>query len=354
VSIIRTERASVLWAKESTFGSLPVSGWKRFGIHEVVNVADPEYEWYPYFGIFSTRGRQTILRGRQSFRGAVPDIRMQGGNAGILEMILGKKVGDDYQDDFRGVTIPFPSFTMAVGLRDTDGYFPLIRDYLGGRVNRATIFANEGEELRIGLDEILFKDMIHTSTALAYPLSGHAKYSASATVGTDPGPSAAGRFMFSSAEIQILGLTVAHVRRFSLTVDNQIEAKYYLARADSADGAQHPKDLVPGKQVYRLETELDLSDPNIDRNVWEFLLDQGATTWPGPTLGGQIYMQFNTMGDTGSTGQVFTIICSTGGFSTTHPGSVLLSAPAHIPAPPTGLVPQMATWDVSDVTIYAN
>jgi len=345
MAIIRTERASVLWAEESAFGSLPGSGWKRFGIHEAVNVADPEYEWAPFFGIFSTRGRQTILRGRESFRGTVPDIRLQGNNTWIMKMILGRRSGNDYVDDYRQVSIPFPSFTMAVGLKDSDGNWALIRDYLGGRVNRATLFANEGEDLRLSLDELLFKDMIHN-------ISGKGKYSASATAGSDPGPISTGRFMFSAAEININGVVFAHIRRFSLTIDNQLETKYYLSRADSADGSQHPKDLVPGKQVYRLETELDMADPVIDRDIWEFLVNQGASTWPGNTLGAQISIYFTSISETGGSYR-FEIHCSATGVSATHPGAVLLSAPAHIPAPPTGLVPQMATWDVGDVTVYA-
>jgi len=346
MGVIRTERASVLWAPETTFGTLPPAGWKRFGIHEVINVPDPEYEWYPFFGIFSQRTRSTILRGRQSFRGAFPDIRVQGTNVGILKHILGLQVGDDYRDDHRGWTIPLPSFTVAVCLQDTDGVTQLARNYLGGRVNRATISANEGEELRIGLDEVLFKDMTHN-------LSGKTKYSAATTCGTDPGALATGRFMFSAAEITMLGVVFCHVRRFTLTIDNMIETKYYLARADSADGSRHPKDLIAGRQAYRLETEIDLSDPAIDRDIWEFLVNEGASTANGPVLGTQIYINFTTMGDTGAATSNFTIICSLAGFSTSSPGSVLVSAPAHIPAPPTGLVPQVATWDVSDVTIYA-
>lgn len=346
MSIIRTERASVLWARESTFGILPTTGWKRFGIHEVINVPDPEYEWYPFFGIFSQRTRSNILRGRQTFRGAFPDIRVQGANNTFLEQVLGLRVGDDYRDDHRGWTIPNPSFTVSVCLMDTDSVVQLARNYLGGRVNRATISASEGEELRISLDEVLFKDMTHN-------ISGKTKYSAATTCGTDPGALATGRFMFSSAEIDIFGIAFAHVRRFSLTIDNMIETKYYLSRADSADGSRHPKDLVPGRQAYRLETEIDMSDPAIDRDIWEFLVNEGASTANGPVLGTQIYMNFTTMGDIGAATSNFTIICSIAGYSTSSPGSVLVSAPAHIPAPPTGLVPQLATWDVSDVTIYS-
>ncbi|KKL13828.1 hypothetical protein LCGC14_2521840, partial [marine sediment metagenome] len=151
---IRTERALVLWAAESTFGSIAAAPYARFGIHDTVESPDPEFGWEPFFGVFSGRDRATILRGQATLRGSIPDIRLQSGLTTFLfNHVLRPVAGYDELVD---------PFTLYIGYRDTGGSIQLGRYFLGGKVNRATVQAAEGQELRLSVDEILFLNMQST------------------------------------------------------------------------------------------------------------------------------------------------------------------------------------------------
>ena len=194
--IIRTERAQALWAKESTFGT-PVTPNKRFGIHDTLVAPDPEYRWQSNFGVGSqTRNRQSILRGPQDFRGSIPDIRLQGNSTtkSLMAQVFGRESASNILEGISSTDGRIPSMTMQVGLRDTAHTAVLVRNYFGGKINRATLSANEGEELRLGLDEILFLGIKHNR-------SGVFGYDATVSAASDPGFSSSGMFTFAGATI---------------------------------------------------------------------------------------------------------------------------------------------------------
>jgi len=344
MSIIRTEHSVVAWRKELTWGNSPAGGnFKRFGNFEAVNAPDPEYAWYPFFGVFAGRNRKQIFRGKQTLRGSISDIKMQGKQTTFLEVMLGRYASNWYTEGKSATDETIPSFELFIIMKDTDGVEQLMRFYKGGLVNRWTISANEGEELRYSIDEMLFKDMLHN-------VAGVAKYAGYLTCGVDA-ESAEGRFMFSECKFEMFGLTFSHIRRFSLTCDQQIEMRYYLQRGGGADSQQVPNGYVPGRRAYRLEVDLDMSDPAIDRDIYEFLLNQGAAAWPGYTVGTSITMQFDQTG-CGEGSDKLTLFCSTYP-AAGNQGSVLLTAPVNIPAPPAGVPTVTATFDVNMVTIYS-
>jgi len=347
MGIIRTENAKIAWRKEASWGAAGSGNYHRFGTFESLNAPDPEYEWYPFFGVFAGRSRDRIFRGKQTLRGSIPDIRLQGDNVTIFEMMTGRYSGSYYAEGISMTDETIPSFEMGVDLLDTDGVCQLRRIYKGGLVNRWTLAANEGEELRLSLDEMLFKDMIHN-------LSGHAKYSASAAPSfTVDSPTAAGRFTFAECQITMFGLVFTHIRRFSLTCDQQIEMRYYLQRGGSSDYQQVPNGYVPGKRAYRLEIDLDMADPTIDRDVWEWLVDQAAASWPGFTLGTQIAFDFVQSGSGEGSDRLIMSCGGATGLSTAYPGAVITSATINHPAPPAGVPSVTVSFDVDDILIYA-
>jgi hypothetical protein len=341
-TIYRTEHCLVLFSTEGTWGTRAQPS-KRFGIHEAVTVPDMENEWYPFFGVASGRSRDTILRGRLAFRGGVPDIRLQSTTdlKALLALMLGRVSGTTVLEGVGASDERVPSMTLQVAMRDTSGNYSFIREFYGGKVGRASLKAAEGEELRLSLDDVIFKDMAHNR-------SGVSKYNAAVMLGTDPGASGAPRFLFAGATIQAAGVTLAKVKRFNLTVDNQLEAKYYLSKAagDPTNLTQVPNDIVEGRRAYTLEVELDVSNM-ADLELFDLLVNQGAAAPGGATIGFSVVMQFQLSEGTSGT---LTIVCSTGATSA-HPGAVIRSGKINVPPPPTGYFPSVWAMDVDHVII---
>lgn len=337
MATIRTERAEVLWAAESTFGVQAAGTYQRFGIHDTIDVPDPEFGWEPFFGVFSQRDRATILRGPASFRGSVPDIRLLGG---LTTFLSGHVIGTPVAPSL------VSPFTLYVSYRDTDNSKQLNRYFIGGKVNRATLSAVEGQELRLGVDEMLFLRNLN------FRSGNDPGYSGGADVATDPGASATGRFMFAQGSLTIAGVTFPRLRRFSLSVDNQIETRYYIQR-DATTGLLHPNDLIEGRRTWRLDVDVDIVNPASggDLELWDFLMNQGATGAgnAGMTVGGQVVLQFNQAG-MGEGSTVLTLTCG-GNPSTTQPSGVLASAPHNLPAPPVGVVTVTGAFDIDRTTL---
>lgn len=341
MALFRTEHALALWGKETTW-SVGVTPTNRFGIHETVEAADPEFDWYPFFGVGSGRSRDTILRGRQSLRGSVPDIRIQEDfPLQLMAFPIGRVSGSSILEGRTSTDERLDSFTMQIAMRDTDGSYSHLRNYHGGKVNRASWRAEEGQELRFNLEEVMFAHVDHART-------GVAQYDVNTVLGTDPGASGAARYIFANAAITAFGLVLARVRRFTLTVDNQIEPRYYLTPSPH-QLVQEVSDLIEGKRVYSLEFEIDLVDPTTDLGLWDFMLNQGAASAAGPTLGGTLELAFSSMAEEGGS-TTLTFNCS-GSVSAASPGTVIRSGKTNIPAPPTGVFP--ATWvmDVNSISI---
>lgn len=346
MAIYRTEHALVLAALEGAWG-VRAQPSKRFGVHEQVTTPDMDNEYYPFFGISSGRSRSQIFRGRLALRGSVPDIKLQSTGADLraaLAYPIGRVSGNTILEGVSSTDERLNSMTMQVAMRDTSGSYGFIREFYGGKVARATYSAAEGEELRLSLDDIIFKDMAHNR-------SGVAKYSGAVVLGTDPGASGEPRFMFAGATISMLGVNVCKVRRFTLSVDNQLEPRYYLCKAsgDPTNMTQVVNDIMEGKRVYAADIEIDVADPATDLELFDFMMNQSAAGSSSPTIGMIMTAQFQLAPSEGGSGTL-TISCSltTGAAS---PGTVIRSGKINIPPPPMGYFPTSWAMDVDHVTI---
>ncbi len=345
MAIFRTENSLVLWGQETAFGTRAAPN-RRFGLHEAVTAPDPTQDWYPFYGVASPRSRLTILRGKWDLRGSLPDIKVQrGGTLGeLLAICIGNLSGSVVSEGISATDERLNSLTMQIAQRDTDGDYSLIREYYGGKVNRATLSAVEGEEMRLSLEEVIFKDTAHNLGV------GIAKGSAAVALGTDPGPNAGGRFIFAGATMTIFGTVVCRIKRFALSIDNMLEPKYYLCKADGdpTNQTQIPNDIIEGKRAYSLEIELDVADAATDLELYKFLLNEGASGPSAATLGGIINAQFDVT--PGEGGGFMTIECGLA-TSATQPAVVVTGGKINIPAPPAGLFPSTWTLNVDRVRI---
>lgn len=345
MAIFRTENSSVLWGLEDSW-RVRATPNKRFGIHETLTAPDPSQDWYPFFGIASPRSRATILRGKWDMRGSLPDIKIQSGSGGhladLLGLIIGRNSGGTVEEGLTDTDERVQSMTMQIAMRDTDGEYAFIREYYGGKVNRATLAATEGEELRLSLDEVIFGDVAHN-------LSGVAKNTGEVSLGSDPGPNSGGRFIFAGATLQIFGTVICRIKRFALSIDNQLEPKYYLCKAagDPTHLTQIPNDIIEGKRKYQLEIELDVADIATDLELFKFLLNEGGEQG-GATVGGLIVADFAvTPGEGGGTMNIEVGLST----SSSQPGPVVTQGKINIPPPPSGLFPSTWSIDVDRVRI---
>ena len=302
---------------------------------------DPEFDWYPFFGVAAGRNRATILRGRQSLRGSIPDIKIQDDfPLQLFAFPLGRVSGNSILEGRTATDGTLDSLTMQIAMRDTAGNYSFIREYHGGKVNRASWRAEEGQELRYNMEEVIFRHLSHSRPGVAQE--------ASLSIGSDPGASGAPRYIYANATITVFGLVLARVRRFTLTIDNQIEPRYYLATTGEPD-IQQVSELIEGKRVYSLEFEIDVLDAATDLGLWDFMLNQGAVNATSPTLGGVLTLQFRSMAEEGGS-STLTFNCS-GGVSAASPGSVIRGGKIGIPAPPVGVFPSTWTMDVDSLSI---
>lgn len=352
MAIYRTENCLVTWIKESVFGGTGAQiPNKRFGLHETVSAPDPEQEWYPFFGVGTDRNRGDMLRGRWKLTGSIPDIKIRDSDAlgELLELAFGRFSAGTVSEGITAHDGRIPSLMMQIAMRDTDGQYTFIRDYHGGKINRMTLSAAEGEELRLSIDEMIFKDTSHN-------LSGVSKFG-SPSEAADPGPGFGGRFVFAGATITVFDQQLCRVRRISLSIDNQLEPRYYLCRASgNPNGAmtQVLTDLVEGKRRYTMELEVDVVDKGTDLVLFRALMNEGASGGgiggtAGPSVGGTIRAQFDL---TPGEGAGSLVITAGGVFSQTgKPGAIVTGGKISVPGPPTGLFPSSWQVDVDTVSI---
>lgn len=431
MAVYRTENALVLWQidPESTktdgvYGKINTSGTDnnskprfRFGLHETVQAPDPEVEWTPFYGPGSDRSRQTILAGKWTLRGSVPDIRVQpgcvasdakidGSVAELLTLVLGRyKEENTFTDGTKtsisgwtikenrdpiSRTIPNPSvtnydgrlpfFTMQIAATNTEGGH-WIRNYYGGKVGRATLSASEGEDLRLSLEEIIFKDIRTnkpnvTSTTpqdIRDGLLGNSSidiYSNESTPKTYDPLSSNGRYLFAGATIDFNGITLARVKRFNLSIDNQLEPKYYMSKkllkvnggassstSDDNLGHQVISEIVEGKRSYSLDLDLDFVDYDSDFKLFSYLINTDGVGRTSKELAGfQFKAEFVPSEGFGNTENKLKITCGINPQSVSNssgrPGIVIESGAVNIPAAPAGYMSATYRMNVDRVEIY--
>jgi hypothetical protein len=113
----------------------------------------------------SVRNWNAIYDGKKSYSGSIPDFRMINGQ--ILPFIFGRASNETINNGFFKHYIlesqELPSFTWEAVYLNTSMKKEdiLVRRARGCKINKATISANEGEEIKISLDEILAKGVRH-------------------------------------------------------------------------------------------------------------------------------------------------------------------------------------------------
>ena len=131
-----------------------------------------------------------------------------------------------------------------------------MRRFLGGKVNRATIEASEGDFLKLSLDEIDFIGLQHN-------ISGETYYNADVTeiVPTYPTNEP---YLFSYGSLSLNGTIFARIRNFRLSISNNLEPKFYV---QGSGNLYLPYEYREGRREYDLTCTVDIEDNSLYKEL---------------------------------------------------------------------------------------
>ena len=125
-------------------------------------------------------------------------------------------------------------------------------------------------------DDVIFVDMIHNqkdSSAHTREVDKHNEAFVAPTVAfpaTDP-------YYFSQGTISLFGVTHARIRNFSLTINNNLDPKYYIRDAGTG---RIPAEIHEGRREYSMSASIALPDSLITtsttRTLFKELLAEGV------------------------------------------------------------------------------
>ena len=173
-------------------------------------------------------------------------------------------------------------------------------------------------------------------------------------------------YFYSSVKLTFQGTPIARFRRFTITIDNGLEPRYYITQNDAAsprDNRQILHEIIEGRRGISFGGSLDLDDDGTtnyplsgasptDAMFLRYLLNQGMTgsdirdmnTIAG--IGIEVELRQNndfTGSSNNNVHNVMKFMLPSNGNATTgsasEVGMIIRSAPHNIPAPPNIHVP---------------
>ena len=192
-----------------------------------------------------------------------------------------------------------PSMTWNINVRDEAGTNAFQRRYYGGKVGGMTLTAEEGGLVICDWDSVQFLGMVHnqyasprdgdTSAASDTPYGlGLRRYHPMqeieksdlgppniTTTGTHNLPSTQ-PYYFSEGTLKFFGTEVARLRSFSLSINNQLEPRYYVRNAYNDN--RGPFEIKEGERSYSLTATVGLPDSETNQNNTHNLFKELMTT----------------------------------------------------------------------------
>lgn len=207
-------------------------------------------------------------------------------------------------------TVNLDTMSWHLKMVDSDGTTAndFIRRWVGGKVNRATIGASEGGMLLFSFDDVIFQDMVqnqqhHSSVgggtteiskfngAMIDPSAVGGAYTTAAGALVAPTYSTTEPYYFSQGSISFFGVTFARIRNFSLSINNNLDPRYYIR--DIA-GDRVPYEIQEQLREYAMTATVALNDSiaatATTRTLFKELLLEGNYT--GTMAGFDISLTF--------------------------------------------------------------
>ena len=275
-------------------------------------------------------------------------------------------------------TLVQPSFTLGARFRADDGS-NFLTNYTGCKVSRFTLNFEEGAPVNYGAD-FLTRDMRHNigedsgldTTGVETMKFKAAHSGAGAATGKTIPPNYMKNirvteqpYFFSAVNLTFQGVNIARFRRFTMTIDNQLDPRYYVTQNDGTstrDNRQIIHEILEGRRSISFGGSLDLDDAGAtdypaassptDAQMLRYLLNQSMTSADirdQNTLKGiGIVIELAKVSNFGTAASAYDKIkirlpsnqgADDYGASGAEVGMVIRSAPLNIPAPPSIHIP---------------
>jgi len=271
-------------------------------------------------------------------------------------------------------TLVQPSFMIGARFRADDGS-NFVTNYFGCKASRVVFNFEEGNPVNYGVDFIA-QDMRHNigediGQGSALLTTKYKALTTSASAGSTIPPNLSTHtrvteqpYFFSRVTLKFHNHEIARFRRFSLTIDNQLDPRYYLNQNETGspiEGRQVLTEILEGRRNISFSGSLDMDDnapsnyPSTtpasptDAQFVRYLLNQSfndTDTRDMAVLKGiHIQIELRRMADASVTATPYdTMTFSIPSYSATSPaqdrvGMVLRSVSMNVPAPPNIHVP---------------
>lgn len=198
---------TVVLAKETTIGTAPTSGFKWIGMVE--SFEPEENNNVDQRLAVGSRAPLMMRVGAREVDGSL-SYALQ--NARLLAMALGKEtITGDATNGYVHTIVPTKAGEVlpSITVHNNNPAIPMVRNYVGGKVDSFTITAAAEEAVMMEAD-LLFLDVQDTGTGqvVAAELDNY--------------------FMFYEGTVKINTTTVANVTEFELEVNNNLERRFTL------------------------------------------------------------------------------------------------------------------------------
>jgi hypothetical protein len=268
MSVIRGEQWKLAYASEASsgYGVDPGTAYytHQFGIVQSATMPDPAMDFVPIWGLGtnSYRNPYVIYRGKQSLNCSISDFMLIDGTP--LRWAIGSITSYGTSSPYVHYTTEkntLDSFSMHTTYVNCDtGAWVLMRRWHGGKMTRATFSAREEDFLKMSCD-IVFKGYSFKDDGTGFALPGYNTDIAdiSPTIDCDE------PYLFSYGALLLYGDPFARVRAFRLSVDNGLQAKYYLNSTNQT--TRLPYEHRESRRTYKLSVDIDIEDAKIYRDL---------------------------------------------------------------------------------------
>ena len=246
-------------------------------------------------------------------------------------------------------TLRQQSFTLGSKIH-TDSGKALVTNYMGNKVGTTTFNFAENSPVTFTVN-FTGQDMVHNMsggtdiTIMKHLASGTILSPVMDKVTEQP-------YFFSRANLKFGGVTFAKFRNFSISINNQLDPRYYVTQSASTDNRQILTEILEGRRAISISGSIDMDDTGTgaaagaqagpDVKFLQYLLNQGFNSGDprdmGTLLGVSIEVELRRYSDASvSTADFDTLtfkLPANDTLGAENPGLILSAARMPIPAPP--------------------
>ena len=242
-------------------------------------------------------------------------------------------------------TLKQQSFTLGSKISADNGA-SMTSNYMGNKVGTTTLTFAENSPVTFSIN-FTGQDMVHNmpggggSTIMKY----------GTVVAPDLQRQTEQPYFFSKADIKFGGVTFAKFRTLTLTINNQLDPRFYITQSATSDNRQILSEILEGRRAITIGGQLDMDDTGFnagagaqngpDIKFLQYLFNQGFNTGdPNDALAGieglSLEVELKRFNDaTASSYDTLAFkLPAIDTPSTTNVGLILSAARMPIPAPP--------------------